>query len=632
MPNKPLVPWQQNLLDLVHARDTVICYGNIRDRYVFHCPSGPIVLPSFAALLTHLLTPDHGPIYLYNRLERLRTADVQADAFVETPAPNQITGLATNMASVEQDLAALMEYLGTPLPVVQEGERTPRYLVVGMADTLLCESGSRDTETLSLLMLGRRMVECITAGRKLILVYLAQKNVPSDLYINAPQVGMLEIPLPEPEERALIAQAKGLSEQLVTTYANLTDGLSAAETDGILTQAPSYLNVNRIQELEHADQVERAIRRYKFGQRPDYYEHLSLKRLQHAEAFFTQGSVRDDQGQEIDRIPGVMGQPDAIRAVVRMLWRAKAGVMRLLRDPGSLPPRGVLFFCGSSGTGKTMLAKRIARFLFDSEESFFRFDMSEYMHDHAVSKLIGAPPGYVGSERGGMLTNAVRAKPFSVILFDEMEKAHPRVLDIFLQILSDGRLTDSHGQTAFFSEAIIVFTSNVGRRSKRISPVGSSGGGQECQEEARYKHLLQSEEGDWSQLHNHFNSCVRDYFEREISRPELLNRLGNNIIPFRDMDSRDIVKELFSNYLKKIERSFKQLYRRRDLTLTISEEVLTYLTNKHEKDVQQFGGRAVVNALEDEMLTELAKRLLAHASATQRSFVVTVRSDRLHVD
>ncbi len=153
----------------------------------------------------------------------------------------------------------------------------------------------------------------------------------------------------------------------------------------------------------------------------------------------------------------VIGQDEAIEEVLRALKKARAGVVGLASGQSS-KPKAVFFFAGPTGVGKTFLAKKLAEYLFDTEEAFIRFDMSEFKEEHTISKLIGSPPGYVGYEEGGKLTNAVKERPFSVILFDEIEKAHPRIMDIFLQILDDGRLTDSRGQTVFFMESVIIFT------------------------------------------------------------------------------------------------------------------------------------------------------------------------------
>jgi hypothetical protein len=635
-----LFPWQLNLLDMVRSRDAVLCYGNVRDRYALHGDDGPLTAASFTELLGHLLTPEFGPLHVFNRIDRLRRAIPIAGGIELVDAAGEIARLPNSISSggsgSEADIAHLSDHVATPWEPATDStgnepaEASPRVLVVTMAETLLCESGSRDDATLQRLLFGRLLLERIAPGRKVILVFLEMENrIPRELYVHAPMVGVMEIPLPDAGERRVIAEARGLAEDTRLLYANLTDGLSSHETARILDMAPTYLGVTHARDLSHHEQVESAVRRYKFGERPDYYDELPMHKLRAAAEYFNKGEVRDASGEVINRIGGVMGQEFAVHAVVRMLWRAKANVMRLLREPGSLPPRGALFFCGPSGTGKTMLAKRIAHFLFDSEEAFTRFDMSEYMQDFAVSKLIGAPPGYVGSDRGGLLTNAVRARPFSVVLFDEIEKAHPRVLDIFLQVLSDGRLTDSHGQTAFFSESIIIFTSNLGTRSIRPAGYGTSGAvdgrTENCDEMTRYQSILNEtrernaspgadknsiEKVFEARLLTHFTGCVSDYYQREISRPELLNRIGNNIIPFMPVRSGDIVREMFHGNLQRVCTRFDQVYRSRELKLQTKPEVLDFLCQTHGEQVLAAGGRAAVNAVEDELLTPLAMCLL----------------------
>jgi ATP-dependent Clp protease ATP-binding subunit ClpC len=164
----------------------------------------------------------------------------------------------------------------------------------------------------------------------------------------------------------------------------------------------------------------------------------------------------------------IIGQHDAIVAVSRAIRRTRAG----LKDPKR--PSGSFIFLGPSGVGKTETAKSLAEFLFGDEDSLIQLDMSEYMEKHTVSRLIGSPPGYVGYDEGGQLTEAVRRKPFSVVLFDEIEKAHPDVFNTLLQILEDGRLTDAQGRTVDFKNTVIIMTSNLGTRDIRKKSIGFS--------------------------------------------------------------------------------------------------------------------------------------------------------------
>ena len=198
--------------------------------------------------------------------------------------------------------------------------------------------------------------------------------------------------------------------------------------------------------------------------------------------------------QELGR--RVIGQEEAVTAVANAVRRSRAG----LQDPNR--PIGSFIFLGPTGVGKTETARALAEFLFDDEQAMVRIDMSEYMEKHAVARLIGAPPGYVGYEEGGQLTEAVRRRPYSVILFDEIEKAHADVFNILLQILDDGRLTDSQGRTVDFRNAVIIMTSNVG---------GS--------------YILEHGDEDWALVEAEVSSALREHF-----RPEFLNRVDDIII------------------------------------------------------------------------------------------------------
>nr|MDQ6925291.1 AAA family ATPase [Candidatus Eremiobacteraeota bacterium] len=201
----------------------------------------------------------------------------------------------------------------------------------------------------------------------------------------------------------------------------------------------------------------------------------------------------------------VIGQQEAVEAVANAVRRSRAG----LQDPNR--PIGSFIFLGPTGVGKTETARALAEFLFDDEQAMVRIDMSEYMEKHAVSRLVGAPPGYVGYDEGGQLTEAVRRRPYSVILFDEIEKAHPDVFNILLQILDDGRLTDSQGRTVGFRNAVIIMTSNLGSQ-----------------------YILDHQGEDWAVIEAEVNDALREHF-----RPEFLNRVDDVII-FRPLGEEHI--------------------------------------------------------------------------------------------
>jgi ATP-dependent Clp protease ATP-binding subunit ClpB len=214
----------------------------------------------------------------------------------------------------------------------------------------------------------------------------------------------------------------------------------------------------------------------------------------------------------------VIGQEEAVTAVANAVRRSRAG----LQDPNR--PIGSFIFLGPTGVGKTETARALAEFLFDDEHAMVRIDMSEYMEKHAVARLIGAPPGYVGYEEGGQLTEAVRRRPYSVILFDEIEKAHPDVFNILLQILDDGRLTDSQGRTVDFRNSVVIMTSNVG-------------GG----------FILEHAGGDWALVETQVTQELRRHF-----KPEFLNRV-DDIIVFRPLGTAQI-ERIVDLQLKRLEK------------------------------------------------------------------------------
>lgn len=272
----------------------------------------------------------------------------------------------------------------------------------------------------------------------------------------------------------------------------------------------------------------------------------------------------------------VMGQNEAIQAVADAIRRSRAG----LSDEGK--PIGSFFFLGPTGVGKTELAKALAEFLFDDENSMTRIDMSEYQERHSVSRLVGAPPGYVGYDEGGQLTEAVRRRPYSVILLDEVEKAHPDVFNILLQVLDDGRLTDNKGRVVNFKNTIIIMTSNFGSQI-----------------------ILEN----FDDLANKDVNFVYDETKREVFeelkrhfRPEFLNRIDETILfkPLSDKQISGIVKIQIDELAKKLAK--------RDITLDITADALDYISNKGYDP--QFGARPLKRVVQQDVLNELSKEIL----------------------
>ncbi|MEH2287307.1 ATP-dependent chaperone ClpB [Nostoc sp.] len=285
----------------------------------------------------------------------------------------------------------------------------------------------------------------------------------------------------------------------------------------------------------------------------------------------------------------VVGQEEAVTAVADAIQRSRAG----LADPNR--PIASFIFLGPTGVGKTELAKALAGYMFDSEDALVRIDMSEYMEKHAVSRLIGAPPGYVGYEEGGQLTEAIRRRPYSVILFDEIEKAHPDVFNIFLQILDDGRVTDAQGHKVDFKNAIIIMTSNIG--SQYILDIA----------------------GD----NTHYDEMRRRVMEamRNSFRPEFLNRI-DEIIIFHGLDK----KELRQIVLLQVER-LRQRLGDRKISLKLSDVALDFLAEVGYNPV--YGARPLKRAIQRELETQIAKSILRGEFNDGNTIFVDVQNERL---
>ncbi len=285
----------------------------------------------------------------------------------------------------------------------------------------------------------------------------------------------------------------------------------------------------------------------------------------------------------------VIGQDQAVTAVADAIQRSRAG----LSDPNR--PIASFLFLGPTGVGKTELSKALASQLFDSEEAMVRIDMSEYMEKHAVSRLIGAPPGYVGYEEGGQLTEAVRRRPYAVILFDEVEKAHPDVFNVLLQVLDDGRVTDGQGRTVDFTNTVLILTSNIGSASI-LDLAGDP---------ARY-----------GEMEKRVNEALRGHF-----RPEFLNRLDESII-FRSL-REDELRQIVALQVQRLTRRLEE----RKLALRVNGEALDWLAAVGYDPV--YGARPLKRAIQRELETPIAKAILAGTFPAGSTIAVDVELERL---
>lgn len=291
----------------------------------------------------------------------------------------------------------------------------------------------------------------------------------------------------------------------------------------------------------------------------------------------------------------VVGQDEAIRAIADAVRRSRAG----LNDPRR--PIGSFIFLGTTGVGKTELAKALAEYLFDDENMMTRIDMSEYQEKHAVSRLVGAPPGYVGYDEGGQLTEAVRRKPYSVVLFDEIEKAHPDVFNILLQVLDDGRLTDNKGRLVNFKNTIIIMTSNMGSSVVRDN-------------------FSKMTDDNRDEVIENTKTQVVDMLKQTI-RPEFLNRI-DEIIMFTPLNEKEI-EEIVGLQI----RSIQKMLERNGVTMEVTPAALKFLAE--EGYDPEFGARPVKRVIHRLVLNRLSKDILAQKVDKERPIIIDVKDDEL---
>ena len=423
----------------------------------------------------------------------------------------------------------------------------------------------------------------------LIMVVDKYNDIPAWVYLNNPNIRTISVCVPDRNTRRVylenldgeLAPFKLLSDE------NYDPGKQfVAETEGLQLQELKQILQLAYRKDIKPKSIDLAFRLYKYGVLDNPWENLENDILIHIESKLEER---------------VKGQDEAINKVKTVVTRAIKGLSGLQHSGASHKPKGILFFAGPTGVGKTETAKALAEAIFGDENACIRFDMSEYRLEQSDQKLFGAPPGYVGYEGGGQLTNAIKTRPFSVVLFDEIEKASPTILDKFLQILEDGRMTDNQGTTVYFGETIIIFTSNIGLTKEASNPENAF---RATPHRIPTVTIDDPTKEDTQDFRDHVTALltegVKSYFN-DNGRPELLNRLGDdNIVVFQFIN----VKDAMSICDYKLGKICKVIKAEKNIDI-ITDDILEML---HEKAVLEraHGGRGVGNMLEREFLNPLA--------------------------
>ncbi|MGC5321163.1 AAA family ATPase [Micromonospora arida] len=592
----------------VSVHSQYVVHGNIRD--LFHVPGGPNGLGLLQPLLT-VLAKRLAPLGFRTLVtfDQVHGFDVLG---AERPGMRQSldrvlgSGVLGNRPSLGQVPGHLARLVGAPPPVLEgrhdqrpaardgrtEAPRTA--IVVDYASRILHRPGEVDaTERdffLSCLKMAEKTSRQISDDpsssaalyNPVIWLVDSERDLPTWFTAGSERVRTVSVPAPQLQDRLnaawfLATQRFGVASpddrepddqtsRQVRVFAEQTDGLTLRAMEEI-----SHLAWLR--GIGLAD-IGDAVRVYKLGVEDNpWRRNIVRDRIRTGEK-----EIRNQ----------VLGQDRAITKTLDILKRAALGLSGAQASTTASRPRGVLFFAGPTGVGKTELAKNVAKLLFGDERAYLRFDMSEFSADQAADRLTGAPPGYVGYEAGGELTGAVRRQPFQVVLFDEIEKAHPSVLDKFLQILEDGRLTDGQGVTTYFSECVLIFTSNLG--VVVTDPI------------TKQRVLIADPADPYPKLEEKIRDAIKDHFTVKIGRPELLNRFGDNIVVFDFIDG-ETAGRIFDLQLSNIRQRLEREHR---IGLTLAPPVEADLRRLCTADPLN-GGRGIGNQLETNLINPLAR-------------------------
>lgn len=576
--------WHQELDMFLNIKTTFILEGNVYDIYAYPTNTENNEIRWDMVMLDNYLNKyfhDHGyeNVIYYNHIDGFY------DPFKSNAKKTDELFHAGSLKITEGMGKGDLERAGDLIRTALGNREAPVVVVMMLASRYVLSSDNvseRERDLYTKLMLSSlkktpaKKEDGKFLNNLLILVTEKANDVPTWFYLDNPLEKTLMLNKPDKAARQMfidtqlsyfLPETSGFSDddvsKLKDSFVDLTDGMKNLD-----------LNALRIfcqnEKLDLAS-IHQAINMFKYGVKNNPWAEIPPERLENAEEIIHKR---------------VKGQNAAVSQAVDIIKRAACNMAGIQHSSAS-KPKGILFFAGPTGTGKTELAKTLAELLFSDENACIRFDMSEYQQSQSDQKLLGAPPGYVGYEAGGQLTNAIREKPFSILLFDEIEKAHPSIFDKFLQILEDGRMTDGKGETVYFSEGIIIFTSNLGMY---------------VADQFGEKHLNISLDMPYSQMQDKLISAIKDYFKLQLGRPEILNRIGDNFVVF-DFIRENVAVEILTAQLNKIKNN---LLSQKKIELSWSNNVFEFLKEKAFGNLEN-GGRGIGNIMEKYFINPLAR-------------------------
>ena len=576
MNNNTLIPrWQKELISFRGIKAAFIIEGNISDEYPFFTNEEDVNFFSLNKIITKI----------FDRDETENCYQVKYCDF--------IFGITDDGFSNSETLKKKMQNIQDISGKVENSERIRQFMTVRNAQN------ENNKSTLNIVNFASRYLNspnsmtfveiaffqnlfyasnnALTINKSintLILIVNKLNDIPAWFFINNPNVRIITIPNPDRNIRK-----KYIEKYYKKFFENRTPEIEKVQNRFIdLTEGMKISELNELRMLHDrskkpAEEIADIVAIYKYGFSDNKWAQIK-------------GKLNNNMGEIIKK--RIKGQDHVIDKIVKIIKRAVVGLSGM-QHSSSTKPKGILFLAGPTGTGKTEIVKAVTELLFEDEKALIRFDMSEYDAEHSDQKLFGAPPGYVGYDSGGQLTNAVKNNPFSVLLFDEIEKANPKIMDKFLQILEDGRMTDGQGNTIYFTETLIFFTSNIGISKEIVDPDTRIVIGREN---------IVTPNDNFDVIEKKVRAAMKTHY-----KPEVINRFGENILVFNyinETSSQEIAK-------KKIDDINNNYQKNNKIEIKMNKDAYDLLYSLcYQDEPRSNGGRGIGNVIEDQYLNHLA--------------------------